>query len=74
MSRNHKKKWNEQSFTIQASGRQAPLHPGGLPMVHVGKDKWKFAEDDINPRRLSVRQSREFKHSLTGLNLVMAEI
>lgn len=56
MSRNRKKKWDEQSFTIQASGRQAPLHPGGLPMVHVGKDKWQFAEDDINPRRLSVKE------------------
>lgn len=25
-------------------------------MVHVGKDKWQFAEDDINPRRLSVKE------------------
>ena len=30
LSRNRKKKWNEQSFTIQASGRQAPLHPMAL--------------------------------------------
>lgn len=32
MSRNRKKKWNEQSFTIQASARQAPMHPSGPPM------------------------------------------
>lgn len=37
MSRNRKKNWDEQSFTIQASGRQAPIHPGGLPMEKVGK-------------------------------------
>ena len=32
LSRNRKKRWNEQSFTIQASGRQAPLHPSGSSM------------------------------------------
>ena len=56
MSRNRKKRWEDQSFTIQASGRQAPLHPGGLPMEHVGKDKWQFAAGDIAPRRLSVKE------------------
>lgn len=54
MSRNRKKRWNEQSFTIQASGRQAPLWPGGKPMVKVGKDEWKF-QGNIN-RRLSVKE------------------
>lgn len=56
MSRNRKKRWDEQSFTIQASGRQAPLYPGGLPMEHVGKDQWQFAKGDANPRRLSVKE------------------
>lgn len=54
MSRNRKKKWNEQSFTIQASGRQAPLWPGGEPMVKLGKDKWNF-QGKVN-RRLSVKE------------------
>lgn len=54
MSRNRKKKWNEQSFTIQASGRQAPLWPGGEDMIKVGKDKWKF-QGNVN-RRLSVKE------------------
>ena len=31
MSRNRKKKWDEPSFTIQASGRQAPIHPQECP-------------------------------------------
>lgn len=54
MSRNRKKTWNEQSFTIQASGRQAPQHPEGKPMKKLEKDKWVF-DGDFN-RRLSVRE------------------
>ena len=54
MSRNRKKGWDDQSFTIQASGRQAPQHPGGKPMIKIDKDKWKF-DGEFN-RRLSVRE------------------
>lgn len=56
MSRNRKKKWEEQSFTIQASGRQAPIHPSGLPMEKIEKDKWIFADGEENNRRLSVKE------------------
>ncbi|MER2006888.1 MAG: DNA cytosine methyltransferase [Psychrobacillus sp.] len=56
MSRNRKKRWDEQSFTIQASGRQAPLHPGGVPMEKIGKDKWCFPDGEENHRRLSVKE------------------
>lgn len=56
MSRNRKKNWNEQSFTIQASGRQAPLHPSGMPMEKVGKDQWIFPDGEEQHRRLSVRE------------------
>ena len=54
MSRNRKKSWSEQSFTIQASGRQAPQHPGGEPMVKIDKNKWIFTGN--NNRRLSVKE------------------
>lgn len=54
MSRNRKKDWNEQSFTIQASGRQAPQHPRGLPMLKIDKEKWIFQGEEN--RRLSVRE------------------
>lgn len=54
MSRNRKKSWDDQSFTIQASGRQAPQHPGGEPMTKLGKNKWKFNGE--NNRRLSVKE------------------
>jgi DNA (cytosine-5)-methyltransferase 1 len=56
MSRNRKKKWNEQSFTIQASGRQAPIHPGGLAMEKVETNKWIFPDGEENNRRLSVKE------------------
>lgn len=54
MSRNRKKSWNDVSFTIQASGRQAPQYPGGEPMKKISKEKWAF-QGDLN-RRLSVRE------------------
>lgn len=56
MSRNRKKKWSEPSFTIQASGRQAPIHPAGAPMEHVGKDRYIFSDGEENNRRLSVKE------------------
>lgn len=56
MSRNRKKRWDEQSFTIQASGRQAPLHPGGVAMEKVGTDKWIFPDGEEKHRRLSVKE------------------
>lgn len=57
LSRNRKKNWNEPSFTIQASGRHAPLHPASSPMIKIDKDHWTF--DIYSPypyRRLSVRE------------------
>jgi len=56
MSRNRKKSWDNPSFTIQASGRQAPIHPSGLPMIKVDKDKFIFSDGEENNRRLSIRE------------------
>ena len=56
MSRNRKKNWTEQSFTIQAGGRHAPLHPSSSNMKKVEKDKWKFEGENTKYRRLSVRE------------------
>jgi DNA (cytosine-5)-methyltransferase 1 len=56
MSRNRKKSWDEPSFTIQASGRQAPIHPSGAPMVKVDKDKFIFSDGEENNRRLSINE------------------
>lgn len=57
MSRNRVRSWDEPSFTIQAGGRHAPLHPQASKMQFVEKDK--FAFDSLSPlpyRRLSVRE------------------
>ena len=56
LSRNRKKQWLDQSFTIQASGRQAPLHPGGQPMRKIGPDKWELPGGEDANRRLSVKE------------------
>ncbi len=57
MSRNRVRSWNEPSFTIQAGGRHAPIHPQANKMIHVGKDECIFDPNSLQPyRRLSVRE------------------
>ncbi len=58
MSRNRKRKWDEVSFTIQASGRQAPIHPGCPDMIKLGQDNWIFEKGKESLyRRISVREA-----------------
>ncbi|MCC8433456.1 DNA cytosine methyltransferase [Brevibacillus sp. M2.1A] len=52
LSRNRKRAWDEVSFTIQASGRHAPLHPSGEPMIKLGTDEWILPKTSEH-RRLS---------------------
>lgn len=40
LSRNRQKTWDEPSFTIEASGRQAKLHPDGGQMIKTDTNKW----------------------------------
>ncbi len=57
MSRNRVRTWDEPSFTIQAGGRHAPIHPQASKMIHVDVDKWIFDPESPAPyRRLSVRE------------------
>lgn len=53
LSRNRRKDWHEQSFTIQASARQAPLHPSST-MQRISSTKYELVG---NHRRLSVREA-----------------
>ncbi len=57
MSRNRVRSWDEPSFTIQAGGRHAPLHPQAPKMKFVEQNKRVFVEnkEDLY-RRLSVRE------------------
>ncbi len=48
---------NEPSFTIQAGGRHAPLHPQAPKIELVGKDKRRFVVgEEALYRRLSIRE------------------
>jgi DNA (cytosine-5)-methyltransferase 1 len=57
MSRNRLKSWDSQSFTIQAGGRHAPLHPSSTKMKKVSKNRWVFDSEKPKYRRLSVREA-----------------
>ena len=57
MSRNRVKSWNEQAFTVQASGRQCQLHPSAPKMVKIEENKFQFASGYENLyRRMSIRE------------------
>lgn len=57
MSRNRVKSWDEQAFTVQASGRQCQLHPQAPKMVKIGKDKCAFVKGKEKMyRRMTVRE------------------
>lgn len=57
MSRNRVRSWNEQAFTIQASGRQCQLHPDAPKMVKVRQDVYNFDKKHIDKyRRLTIRE------------------
>ncbi|MBN1969896.1 MAG: DNA cytosine methyltransferase [Candidatus Delongbacteria bacterium] len=56
MSRNRKKNWDQQSYTIQAGGRHAPLHPDSSVMRKIDTDEWTFVDENPFFRRLTVRE------------------
>lgn len=57
MSRNRVRGWDEQSFTIQAGGRHAPIHPQAPKMEFIEQDKRAFKSGSEHLyRRLTVRE------------------
>lgn len=57
MSRNRVKGWDEQAFTVQASGRQCQLHPQAPKMVKFGKNDCRFVEGKESLyRRMTIRE------------------
>lgn len=56
MSRNRRRNFDEPSFTIQAGGRHAPIHPSSPKMIKVDIDKFEFDGSMDKVRRLSVRE------------------
>lgn len=57
MSRNRVKSWDEQAFTVQASGRQCQIHPQAPKMIKVDKNNCRFVEGKENLyRRMTIRE------------------
>lgn len=57
MSRNRVKSWDEQAFTVQASGRQCQLHPQAPKMIKFGKNDCRFARGmEHLYRRMTIRE------------------
>lgn len=57
MARNRLRKWDEVSFTIQAQGRNAPLHPQAPPMIFISSNERRFDANCLELyRRLSIRE------------------
>lgn len=57
MSRNRVKGWNEQAFTVQASGRQCQLHPQAPKMVCIDSNHYIWAAGGEHLyRRMTVRE------------------
>ena len=57
MSRNRVRSWDEPSFTIQAGGRHAPIHPQAPKMLFVEYNKRIFVPGkEYLYRRLSIRE------------------
>lgn len=57
MSRNRVKGWDEQAYTVQASGRQCQLHPQAPKMIKLETNKCAFVEgkEDLY-RRMTIRE------------------
>lgn len=57
MSRNRVKSWDEQAFTVQASGRQCQLHPQAPKMIMIAQNKRTFVKGKENLyRRMTIRE------------------
>ena len=57
MSRNRVKGWDEQAYTVQASGRQCQLHPRAPKMEKVETNVYKFVEGKEHLyRRMTIRE------------------
>lgn len=57
LSRNRVREWDEPSFTIQAGGRHAPIHPSAPKMVKIDTDRFIFKSGHEHLyRRLSIRE------------------
>ena len=54
---NRRRNWAKPSFTIHATGYNAPLHPNSPCMVYHGPENWSFIKECFSEyRRLTIRE------------------
>ena len=57
MSRNRVKSWDEQAFTVQASGRQCQIHPQAPKMTFISQNHREFVKGKEHLyRRMTIRE------------------
>ncbi len=57
MSRNRVKAWDEQAFTVQATGRQCQIHPQAPKMNFISQNKREFVKGKEHLyRRMTIRE------------------
>ena len=66
MSRNRKRGWDQQSYTVPAMAKQVPLWPGSPDMVKLGRDRWAFGSNGTT-RRLSWQEAAAIQTFPAGM-------
>ncbi len=75
MSRNRVKKWEEQSFTIQAGLRHIPIHPQAPIMEKVATDVCRFIPGyEHLYRRFSVREAAAIQTFPENFNFIYTKL
>lgn len=75
MSRNRVRRWDEQAFTIPASGRHVTLHPQAPVMKRVSPDLFKFVEGSEELyRRFTLRECARIQTFPDSFQLVVNNV
>jgi DNA (cytosine-5)-methyltransferase 1 len=53
LSRNRRRTWGQQAHCVVAHWRHVGLHPDSPRLTKLAPDRWEFAHNGCNPRRLS---------------------
>ena len=75
MSRNRVKSWDEQAFTVQASGRQCQLHPSAPKMEFVQTNRYRFVTgQELKYRRMTIREVARIQGFPDGFKFIYSGV